>query len=116
MGMSSLATLDIETTLARLKGDKDFLVMLLQVFLDDLPKKLKDLSAAFDSRDMESILRSAHSLKGACATIGAEALRDAAMNMETASRQHDLQGAQTAYAPVHALAGELVVRLKNELG
>lgn len=113
---TTLPTLDLDSTLGRLKGDKHFLHMLFQVFLDDLPKKLTALNSAFESHDMEAILRSSHSLKGACATIGAEALRDAALTLETSSRQGDLHAARAAYEPVHSLAGELVVRLQKEIG
>ena len=109
-------TLDLESTMKRLKGDKEFLDMLLQVFLDDLPKKLGDLERAFGTSNIDTVLRAAHSLKGACATIGAEALRQTALELETAARNGDLRAARDAYAPLVPLAGELVVCLKSELG
>lgn len=108
-------TLDLESTLKRLKDDKEFLHMLLQVFLDDLPKKLGDLDRAFETANIDTVLRAAHSLKGACATIGAEALRQAALELEMAARNADMQAARAAYAPLVPMAGELVVRLKTEL-
>ena len=113
---STLPTLDLESTLKRLKGDKEFLHMLLQVFLDDLPKKLGDLEQAFEAANIDTVLRAAHSLKGACATIGAEALRQIAQELETAARNGDLQAARDAYSPLVPMAGELVVCLKSELG
>jgi len=72
---SDLSILDEQTTLERLKGDKDFLHALYGVFIGDLPKKITAIDEAAAIGDLNTLQRSAHSLKGASATVGAVALR-----------------------------------------
>lgn len=91
-----------ETTLDRLKGDSELLTTLYRVFLGDLPKKLVAIDEAAADNDLNALQRSAHSLKGASATIGADALREAAFNLEMAAKGNDLD-----------LAGSIVPRLKE---
>jgi HPt (histidine-containing phosphotransfer) domain-containing protein len=59
-----------EETLDRLKGDQDFLKTLYGVFVEDLPKKLAAMDEALEGHDNDSLQRTAHSLKGASATVG----------------------------------------------
>jgi len=81
--------LNIESTLDRMKGDRDFLMTLFQVFLDDLPTKLSTMETALGGRDIATLQRTAHSLKGACATIGAERLQEAAHALERRCTDND---------------------------
>lgn len=113
--MSNTQLLDIETTLTRLKGDKEFLTMLLQVFLDDLPSKLENLEQAIREQDIQSIARHAHSLKGACATIGAMSLQDSAFVMEKAARDEDLAVITDAFPELAGQADKLKIRLQEEI-
>lgn len=84
-----LPVLDREGTLQRLKGDISFLHILYGVFADDLPTKLAALDQALAQGDMPLLQRTAHSLKGASATVGAPLLREAAFAMEAAGREAD---------------------------
>lgn len=110
------AVLDTDTPLQRLKGDIEFLHALQQVFLDDLPQKLDGLRDAVENGPMEAVLRASHSLKGASATIGAQALREAAAELEAAARAEDPHAVREAYAPIPGLADELADTLRRELG
>jgi len=107
--------LDVEATLERLKGDKAFLHTLFGVFLEDLPQKLIALNNAAREGNQEDILRTAHSLKGASATIGAPALRDAANTIETATRNGDTATAAVGIASLDEVAQELLARLREEI-
>ena len=86
---SSPPLLDIQGTLNRLKGDTAFLETLFSVYVEDLPVKLSSIEQALASTDMAVLQRTAHSLKGASATVGALALREAAFAMESAGREND---------------------------
>jgi HPt (histidine-containing phosphotransfer) domain-containing protein len=79
--------LDEEATLERLKGDAEFLTTLYGVFIDDLPKKLTAIKEAAEKGDMNELQRGAHALKGASATVGASALREAAFSLEVAAKE-----------------------------
>lgn len=99
---SDLPILNRQGTLDRLKGDDDFLTTLYRVFVGDLPKKLSAIDAAMEQGDLNGLQRSAHSLKGASATVGAEALREAAFSLEVAAKDGVLDR-----------AGAIVPRLKD---
>lgn len=106
--------LDLESTMNRLKGDRDFLLTLFRVYIDDLPSKLEALEEAAASRELESLLRTAHSLKGASATIGAPAMREAAERVEAAARRGEMDQAVAAIPTLRAQALELARLLHEE--
>ncbi|MBF0495004.1 MAG: response regulator [Deltaproteobacteria bacterium] len=70
---------------------KDFLDELLELFKDDLPKKITALNDASISNDINALTKTAHSLKGSAATLGAVALNDCARQLEDFGRKDDLE-------------------------
>lgn len=52
-------------------GDPDLVVELIDLYLDDVPQKLKAMRAALPLRDSQSIRNVAHSLKGSSSSLGA---------------------------------------------
>lgn len=113
--MTNTQVLDIESTLTRLNGDQEFLTALLQVFIDDLPAKLSNLDAAIQADDAKSVSRHAHSLKGACATIGAQQLHHGAFELETAARHEDFSTIHSTFPKVKDQADQLASRIQIEL-
>ena len=107
--------LDIQGTLNRLKGDTAFLETLLSVFLEDLPSKLTAIEGALAEPDMPVLQRTAHSLKGASATVGALALRESAFAMETAGRDADQALAAQLLPGLKALADDTVAAINAAL-
>jgi HPt (histidine-containing phosphotransfer) domain-containing protein len=90
MGQSEGANIfDAEGMLERLGGDRELAVMVLNTFLDDCPKRIRDFRAQIDSGDLKSAERSVHSVKGASANISAEGLRECAAGLETAVKSGD---------------------------
>lgn len=87
--VSELTVLDTEGTITRLKGDREFLLTLLDVYREDLPEKLSSIRTALAGSDMDTAQRSAHSLKGASATVGATAMRETAFALETSAKEGD---------------------------
>lgn len=115
MTPDNLDTLDVGSTLERLKGDRDFLLTLFGVFVEDLPNKLDALQQAAESGALEDLLRTAHSLKGACATIGAPAMREAAMDIEAAAREGDIETAKNKLPAIAELSRTLLDKLQQEI-
>lgn len=74
--------IDEAATLKRLRWDTDFLTSLYQIFLEDMPPKLKALEKALEQNAPEKIQSAAHAIKGAAATIGATALIQDAKYLE----------------------------------
>ena len=89
--------------LRRLDGDKELFNELLDIFLQDIPLRLERLKHALEGNDTGLAIQQAHTIRGASANIGANAMRDAAFEMEMAARDNRLD-----------MAFSLVRKLKQE--
>ena len=94
---------DSNELLKRLDGDKELFNELLDIFLRDIPLRLERLKHALGGNDTRLATQQAHTVKGASANIGANAMRDAAFEIEMAARDNRLD-----------MALSLVRRLKQE--
>ena len=79
-------TFDKQVLLARIDNDLELLHELLTLFIEDAPQQLARIRTASESGDTTTLHRAAHSLKGACANIGAMALRSIAAELEIAAK------------------------------
>jgi HPt (histidine-containing phosphotransfer) domain-containing protein len=79
-----------EEFLGRMVDDEDFARAVSAGFLEDLPKQLMALKEQVAQEDLESVWKQAHKMKGSAASVGGEALRDAALKVEQAGKAGDL--------------------------
>lgn len=79
----TLATFDPDVAIGRVGSKDDFLGM-LGIFIPSYGQAVRLISDALDIADWELAERSAHTLKGAAATIGAIALSELAKQLESA--------------------------------
>jgi two-component system sensor histidine kinase/response regulator len=91
-----------------LGGDREAAAEIAQTFLKDAPRQLAALREALVAGDAPLTRRKAHTLKGASANVGAEALRAAACRAETAAANGDL-------AMIDSLLPELETQLARLL-
>jgi len=70
-------------------GGEEMVDMFLAKFRKSMPEYLEKLRAEVESGSPESIRATAHAVKGLAATIGAEQIRQTAVDMETASKNND---------------------------
>ncbi|MBU4054931.1 MAG: response regulator [Proteobacteria bacterium] len=77
--------------LERLLFDHDLAQTVMGGFLDDIPKQVDIMVACLVKGDLAAVQRQAHSIKGASANVGGEALRDIAFKAEKAAGTGDLQ-------------------------
>jgi len=84
--LSNTPLLSIEETLERMSGDRDLLTSLFQLYMDDAPRKLHSLDEYASQGDFYQVERTAHSLKGASATVGAARLCQLAAELEQAAK------------------------------
>ncbi len=61
---------------------EEFVVELVDAFLEDAPQMLLSLREALSTGDTDSFRRAAHSMKSNASTFGAAALADASRNLE----------------------------------
>jgi PAS domain S-box-containing protein len=81
----------------------NLLAQLIDVFLENTPKVLREARTALEQRGTPQLARAAHTLKGSCSNIGAERLREACRVLEQAANSGSLPG-----------AGELLDKVEKE--
>ena len=77
--------------MVRLMYDEDLARKVIGRFMDDTPKRIEVLRGHIKAGEAPSAERQAHTIKGASATCGGEALRAVALKMEEAARAGDLE-------------------------
>ncbi|MBI4772990.1 MAG: response regulator [Deltaproteobacteria bacterium] len=82
---------DGTSLLHRLEGDEDLCRDILMGYVEDLPIQMEKLESALRKNDMSVAVRQAHSIKGASANIGAQRLRDTALEIESAGKRGETE-------------------------
>jgi HPt (histidine-containing phosphotransfer) domain-containing protein len=88
----------------RLMGDQELAQIVMDGFLGDAPRLVEALRSSLEAGDAEAAIRGAHTIRGAAATVGGEALRAVAWEMEKAGVAGDFDAVK---ARVPALESEL---------
>ncbi|MCA1946325.1 MAG: response regulator, partial [Desulfovibrio sp.] len=114
-GSEEPPVLNTAITLARIHGDEEFLALLYKTFLDDLQARIRNFHTAFEAEDVAALQKQAHSLKGAAATVDAEATRLAALALEQAARQQDSQSMREALEHLTARLEQLQQAMRGML-
>jgi PAS domain S-box-containing protein len=99
-GASQPAALDVfdeGAALAYAGGDRRLLAEVVKLFRSDYPSSRRQIDGALQRRDFEALRMAAHRLKGAVATVGGQAGRQAAAELEQRARAGDFTGAEDAY-------------------
>ena len=87
--------------------DEELLEELLSLLQESSQADFERINAAHESGNAEGMGESAHSIKGAAASLGVEGMRDIAYEMEKAGRGGDLQQASAFIAPLKELIDQL---------
>ncbi len=75
-------------------GDRALLTEVIELFQSDYPAALRRVDRAVQTADAEALRLAAHALKGALATVGSPAGREAALALEQIGRSRNLTGAK----------------------
>src|SRR6516165_8764976 len=86
----------LEPILARVGGDRELLAEISRLFVEDAPRHLERIDRALAVSDSEALRRAAHGLKGAAANFDADAVVDAARELEEIGRTSKFDGAPSA--------------------
>lgn len=99
-----------EFAMGQVDGDEELLQELLTIFKDSSASDMEALLQAVAGEDPVAARSAAHSIKGAAASLGLEAVRDVAMAIEKDSREgaldvarQELSNLQTLLALVQGL-------------
>ncbi|MCP4600732.1 MAG: PAS domain S-box protein [Proteobacteria bacterium] len=86
----------------RLMDDEDLMQIVITEFLKDIPTRIEILKGCLDADDAPGVELQAHTIKGASANVGGEALCELALGMENASKAGDLETARTRITELEA--------------
>lgn len=81
---------DQESALKRMRGKKDRLLKIIDIFMLDMPGRIDELKHAVDNKSHSDIEAIAHGIKGVAANLDAKKLMQAAALLETHIKQGDL--------------------------
>jgi len=87
---------DRAAALKRLDGDEALLSELMDMLLNQIEEGIAHLAEAIARGDARGVEQTAHSLKGASASLGAERFRQCAFQLEQVGRSGDLSDAADA--------------------
>lgn len=93
-----LQVFDQAGLLDRIGGDQEFLVIFVEKFIESTSDLMVGLAGAIEQGDRSSIHLQAHSIKGAAASIGAEAMRAIAAEMEAQAKAGRLEEQPQLYS------------------
>jgi PAS domain S-box-containing protein len=98
---------------ARLMDDEDLARTVAEGFLEDIPRQIEVLRRCLDASDADGATRQAHTIKGASANVGGEALRAVALEMEKAAQAGDLAAAMTHMPDLESRFARLKVAMQD---
>jgi PAS domain S-box-containing protein len=112
---SQLPIFDRAGLLTRLMEDEDLARTVADGFLNDIPRQIETLRGYLSTGNTAGAERQAHTIKGASANVGGEALGAKAFEMEKAARAGDLAAVRAGMADLEAQFERLKAAIRNEL-
>jgi len=105
--------IDVVEFLERVQDDKELLLELLDIFIEDFQEKRKLLGEAIGQQDFESIRSISHSVKGASGNISAKPIRALFIKVEEMGKNNDLTGADELLSTIDVEFTALTDRISN---
>lgn len=94
-------------------GDVEFLLDLINTFLQDAPQMLVDMRQSLDSGDAKLLHRAAHSLKSNSAEFGAMKLSEMSRQLETLTKEGSVEGTGELIADIEAEFAQVKAALEQ---
>jgi len=82
---------DLREVLERVQHDRELLLELFEIFLDDCPKKIALLKTAVQKANVQQIKDIAHSLKGASGNIAAKKINATFIIIEQLAKENKME-------------------------
>lgn len=111
----ALPVFDEQELYERLGDNHALLMEIVGMACDDLPLRLEQLSQALALEDRAVLKRTAHTLKGIAANLGASRLRQVARQLEDQTYNSPVAQLQLMYTPVEEQVVALLERLRQKL-
>ena len=102
--------------IARLMDDEDLARTIVAGFLGEMPHQIRVLKDCLESGDFDGARRRAHTIKGASANVGGEAMRESAFDIEQAAGAADPQSIMSSMADLEYRFSCLVKEMNEFIG
>jgi len=103
-----LTGIDVADGLKRVAGNRKLYRNILLKFRDSQADAIIEVRAALDNDDLETATRAAHTLKGVAGNIGANALQEAAKELEAELKQGLTNGLEPLFEAVEAQLAQVL--------
>ncbi|MBF0523023.1 MAG: Hpt domain-containing protein [Candidatus Omnitrophica bacterium] len=110
---------DLNEFMERVQDDKELLLELIGIYLEDYVGKRKGLEVAVETKNAEEVRNIAHSLKGSSGNISAKTLRELFWKLEDMGKNGNLSQAKDVLSKVDLAFADFskrITNLKSELG
>ena len=87
---TDMVVFDRQGMMTRLMDDGELVQIVCDGFIGDIPLQMTALRGYLEKGDGAAVERQAHTIKGAAANVGGNALRSVALQMEAAAKTGDL--------------------------
>ena len=102
-----------QEAMERLGDDEELFAEICDLFCRDVPEMLTAMQSGLAAGDLHQVVRSAHSIKSASSSIGAEQLSELARCAEDAGRAGDVAGIQNLVAPLEVAVESVMKELQS---
>ncbi|MCU7940736.1 MAG: response regulator [gamma proteobacterium symbiont of Bathyaustriella thionipta] len=82
---------DQTSAFKRMGGEATQLLALIEIFLEDMPKRIHDLQQALEKKEITSIQRAVHTIKGVAANISGIRLQTLAAQMDKSAKAGNIE-------------------------
>jgi len=114
--MAKPFVLDREVILERLGGDEDILLMMLDMYLQDVDNNCAAIAGAYAAGDAAGVQREAHTIKGLLATFSDDEGSADAFALEGLAKTGDVSSLGGGVEAIQARLQEVARVLSSELG
>jgi CheY-like chemotaxis protein len=109
---ASVPPLDWQQALEQLEGNDALLRHMVRLFLEECPRRMRDIHNAITQANASALQRAAHTLKGSAGILAARPVVAAALRLETMGRAGELRHAADAWVALETAMAQLLPALE----
>ncbi len=110
--------IDLNEVLERVQNDRELLLELFGIFLEDCPVKISAMKEAVQRKDFAQLKDIAHSMKGASGNISAKSINALFLQIEQMAKNNNVTGIEGLFKGIEKQLQDLKIysdKLKQEL-
>jgi CheY-like chemotaxis protein/anti-sigma regulatory factor (Ser/Thr protein kinase) len=104
---------DFETLEDITDHDPEMMREMIELYIDQTDRRMKDFAEALENKELEEIFRLAHTSLGSSSTLGMVAMVEPLRNLEKAGKTSDIKAAEKLFAQLQAVYAKLNKQLRE---